>query len=69
MTCVWVCVSALRSYGFDDFKPWQRSAVEALLAGRDVTVFQPTGGGKSLTFISTSLAAAHVPSAHTRAAH
>lgn len=38
-------------FGLDDFRPWQREAIEALLGdpGR-VLVVAPTGGGKSLTY-------------------
>jgi ATP-dependent DNA helicase RecQ len=43
--------SALRElFGFDDFRPGQREAVEAALAGRDVLVVMPTGAGKSLCY-------------------
>lgn len=43
---------ALRSrFGLDDFRPWQREAIEALLDGpRQALVIAPTGGGKSLTY-------------------
>jgi ATP-dependent DNA helicase RecQ len=42
----------LRSrFGLEEFRPWQREAIEALLGapGR-VVVVAPTGGGKSLTY-------------------
>lgn len=45
-------LTALRSrFGLQDFRPWQREAIEALLGetGR-VLVVAPTGGGKSLTY-------------------
>ena len=43
--------SALQQYwGFADFRPLQREAMEATLAGRDSIVVLPTGGGKSLCF-------------------
>ena len=43
--------AALRSYfGFPDFRPGQREACEAALAGRDVMVVMPTGSGKSLCY-------------------
>ncbi len=43
--------AALRAaYGYDDFRPGQSRAVEAVLAGRDTLVILPTGGGKSLCF-------------------
>jgi ATP-dependent DNA helicase RecQ len=37
-------------FGFDDFRPGQREAVEAAAAGRDVLVVMPTGAGKSLCY-------------------
>ncbi|MEK9144849.1 MAG: ATP-dependent DNA helicase RecQ, partial [Elusimicrobiota bacterium] len=39
-----------RHWGYDSFKPLQREAVEAALAGRDSLVVLPTGGGKSLCY-------------------
>lgn len=39
-----------RSFGIDRFRPGQRDAVEALIAGRDALVILPTGTGKSLVF-------------------
>ncbi len=39
-----------RHWGYDAFKPLQREAVEAALAGRDSLVVLPTGGGKSLCY-------------------
>ncbi|MCX5796811.1 MAG: RecQ family ATP-dependent DNA helicase [Elusimicrobia bacterium] len=39
-----------RGWGYDSFKPLQREAVEAALAGRDSLVVLPTGGGKSLCY-------------------
>jgi ATP-dependent DNA helicase RecQ len=43
--------AALRShFGFPDFRPGQREACVAALAGRDVMVVMPTGSGKSLCY-------------------
>ena len=39
-----------RLFGFDDFRPGQREAVEAALAARDSLVVMPTGAGKSLCY-------------------
>jgi ATP-dependent DNA helicase RecQ len=37
-------------FGFDDFRPGQTDAMEALLAGRHVLTVMPTGAGKSLCY-------------------
>jgi ATP-dependent DNA helicase RecQ len=43
--------AALREvFGFPGFRPGQREAVEAAVAGRDVLVVMPTGSGKSLCY-------------------
>ena len=43
--------AALRQhFGFAGFRPGQREACEAALAGRDVLVVMPTGSGKSLCY-------------------
>src|SRR5438876_4834026 len=38
------------TFGFPAFRPGQREACEAALAGRDVLVVMPTGSGKSLCY-------------------
>src|SRR3989339_765217 len=46
-----VLLDALARYwGYHEFRPLQREAIEAVLAGRDSLVVLPTGGGKSLCF-------------------
>ena len=39
-----------KHFGYDDFRPLQREIVNDALAGRDLFVLMPTGGGKSLCF-------------------
>src|SRR5438876_5458956 len=39
-----------RYWGYKTFRPLQREAMDAVLAGRDSIVVLPTGGGKSLCF-------------------
>src|SRR5438128_11451282 len=39
-----------KHFGYDEFRPLQEQIVKDALAGRDVFVLMPTGGGKSLCF-------------------
>jgi ATP-dependent DNA helicase RecQ len=44
-----------RYWGYTAFRPLQREAMDAILAGRDSLVVLPTGGGKSLCFQAPAL--------------
>lgn len=43
-------------WGYEDFRPLQREAMTAVMAGRDSVVVLPTGGGKSLCFQAPAVA-------------
>ena len=42
-------------WGWPDFRPGQKEAIEASLSGKNTLVVLPTGGGKSLCFQLTAL--------------
>src|SRR4028118_61136 len=42
-------------WGYGSFRPLQREAMDAILAGRDSLLVLPTGGGKSLCFQAPAL--------------
>ncbi len=52
----------LARFGLEAFRPGQREAVAAALAGRDSLVVMPTGGGKSLCYQLPALAGDGDPS-------
>jgi ATP-dependent DNA helicase RecQ len=43
-------------FGFESFRPGQRQAIDAVLAGRDTLAVLPTGSGKSLIYQLAALA-------------
>ena len=57
MPCFWKNMMTNRKkqvlqevFGFDSFRPLQEQAVDKILAGEDVLLILPTGGGKSLCY-------------------
>jgi len=51
-----------RYWGYREFRPLQRAAIDANLQGRDSVVVLPTGGGKSLCFQMPALVRPNRPS-------
>jgi ATP-dependent DNA helicase RecQ len=39
-----------KTFGYDEFRPFQQTVIENVLAGRDTLGVMPTGGGKSLCY-------------------
>jgi ATP-dependent DNA helicase RecQ len=50
MNTVDLIATLKKHFGYDKFRPLQREIIQDALAGRDVFVLMPTGGGKSLCF-------------------
>src|SRR2546421_1893245 len=50
MTTVDLSATLKKHFGYDQFRPLQEEIVQDALAGQDVFVLMPTGGGKSLCF-------------------
>src|SRR6266852_5047963 len=50
MTTLDLSATLKKHFGYDQFRPLQREIISDALAGRDVLVLMPTGGGKSLCF-------------------
>jgi ATP-dependent DNA helicase RecQ len=48
-------------WGFSEFRPLQREAMQAVLDGRDSLVVLPTGGGKSLCFQAPAIVTGERP--------
>ncbi|WP_293764524.1 DEAD/DEAH box helicase, partial [uncultured Paraglaciecola sp.] len=42
-------------FGYDSFRPLQEQVIDDVIAGKDLMVVMPTGGGKSMCFQLPSL--------------
>ena len=49
-TAIDLCEPLARYWGYSEFRPLQERVVQSLLAGHDIAVVMPTGGGKSLCY-------------------
>ena len=38
-------------FGYQEFRPGQVEAIDALISGKDTIVIIPTGGGKTVTYV------------------
>ena len=47
MNTVDLIATLKKHFGYDEFRPLQREIIQDALAGQDVFVLMPTGGGKS----------------------
>ena len=48
------------TFGYDEFRPLQQEAINAVLSGEDTFVVMPTGGGKSICFQVPALILPHL---------
>ena len=38
-------------FGYQEFRPGQVEAIDALISGKDTIIIIPTGGGKTVTYV------------------